>query len=259
MERKDIVKELEGMGYDAEEITVTKNRVRMDGIRIIDGSIAPIIYTDGILKQADRDGMTADEAACMVIRIMDQNAKPDINLDTLKDPDFIKSHVYIGMQRATDEDIVKKPWSVDDCIEMYLYIELTKGATAKVKAGMIDIDLDELWEAAADNTFDQTDIFNFAEYIGLSDDCPLWVCGNKSRNKGASAILDRRALRIFGERHGCERVYALPSSVHEWIILPDDKMAGIDIEALTEMVMMVNGSEVDPVEQLGDRAYLLAV
>ena len=51
--------------------------------------------------------------------------------------------------------------------------------------------------------------------------------------------------------------WCLPSSIHEWIIVP--KSLSDDPEALKEMVMTINASEVLPADQLSDNVFTLDV
>lgn len=49
----------------------------------------------------------------------------------------------------------------------------------------------------------------------------------------------------------------MPSSIHEFLVIPYKEQYNID--KLSEMVKEVNLTEVNPIEQLADKAYLITV
>lgn len=81
----------------------------------------------------------------------------------------------------------------------------------------------------------------------------LYVLSNKTNTYGASVILlpeVRAMLTNFFEGD----VYMLPSSVHEWIILP---ARGCNPDELCAMVKEVNATTLHASEYLADNVYLL--
>ena len=132
---------------------------------------------------------------------------------------------------------------------------------------LINVSVDEAWERAEKNTFAETEIQSITSLLfGLggmpnemaetkSDFPELYVISNNCRFKGASAILDRRALKTFAKEHGVDELVVLPSSVHEMLILPyqDD----MNLDDLSDIVKEVNAVQVEPEERLTDRAYLI--
>lgn len=259
MNRQEIIEALQEKGIDAESITVEKNGVSLDGIRLNGGNVCPVVYTDDIIKEAEAHSLSLDAVVDRIIAIAENN-KPAIDVNAISRPDFIRDKIRIGMQKATSEDIVKRACPLDDNMEIYLYLQISEEATAKIKPGMIDaagLDLDALWRRAELNTYAETDIFGFNELLGMPGDDFMWVISNKARTKGAAAILDKAALERFAASHGVNKVYALPSSIHEWIILPYNPDFNIDM--LSSMVKEVNAATVDPVDQLGSKAYTLTV
>lgn len=261
--REEIIKAMQAKGIEAEATTVSKNNVTLNGIIIKMGTISPVIYTDEIIKKTNDCGWTIAE---VVDRIMEdlETHTPGFDLNNILNPEYIKDHIKIGLQRATNEDIIKRPCQIDDAMECYLYIAINapdQAAAAKLEPGMIDtlnIDLDTLWSRAELNTIANTDIFGFSEFLGMpaAEDI-MYVVTNKDRVKGAGNILDKKALANFASSHGCEKLYAIPSSIHEWIIMPYSD--SYNINALTDLVKEINAAEVDPLDQLGDKAYILTV
>ena len=69
---------------------------------------------------------------------------------------------------------------------------------------------------------------------------------------GASIILSQKILEEFRERVGCSKVFVLPSSINE-VILVDADMG--DASSLRTVVQEVNRTEVSEMEYLSDNVY----
>lgn len=92
------------------------------------------------------------------------------------------------------------------------------------------------------------------EEIRDKGDIGMYVLTNRPKMFGAVSIASEAVRRRLADGLGC-RAYVLPSSVHEMIVIPEDK--GISIEALSSMVRDVNRHEVNEEEQLSDDVYIL--
>lgn len=96
-------------------------------------------------------------------------------------------------------------------------------------------------------------LFGGDENTGLDpEDETMFVLSNKEGVFGAAAVLDRRIMRKVIETIGSS-FYLLPSSVHEWIVVP--AAPDMDVAQLEAMVRSANASVVSPEERLGDRVY----
>lgn len=89
----------------------------------------------------------------------------------------------------------------------------------------------------------------------LEETAPLFIISNKSKIRGASAILNRKALAEFGKKYNTNKIVAIPSSIHEMLLVPYTEECDIDI--FSKMVKEVNNTAVDPTEQLADRAFII--
>ena len=89
----------------------------------------------------------------------------------------------------------------------------------------------------------------------MFDGLPMAVVSNTYKCKGASAILNKEALREYAKANNTDKVYFIPSSIHEGIIIPGTHKN--DIDDLTAMVKEVNSAEVDEVDRLADKAYVI--
>ncbi len=84
------------------------------------------------------------------------------------------------------------------------------------------------------------------------EELPMYVLTNASKNMGAGCILYRGMLQACAERIG-NNFYLLPSSIHEWILIPCDKAS--NPEELICIVRDVNSLQVLPSERLSDYIY----
>jgi hypothetical protein len=198
--------------------------------------------------------------------------------NAIADTELLKSLLRVGVQRSSDQDDVIKRNTKLDNIEEYLYMtdsftdddDVPASARCKLNPAMQLEDLEHLWEIAEANTFAETKIefmFNIlSKAMGtdvelneavMNADNPMYVVSNTRAHLGAAAILDTEALHKFGEAHNISKIIAIPSSIHEFIILPmnDD----IDMENIKSIINDVNQEMVSPDEQLGDHAYILDI
>jgi hypothetical protein len=272
MERKDIVKELVERGYQAEAHDVIKNGVTFEGVMIRgEGAVAPIIYTNEVIKVAEANGASLSEVIDEVIREYKEHKKIQLNIDQFSNKKFILSHMYVGIQKASNEEIEKKMCELEG-LESFLFIrdrdENGGSYSAKVNEQMlelINVSVDDAWERAENNTFAETEIQSITSLLfdlgGMSNeetksDFPeLYVISNNCRFRGASAILNRRALKEFAKEHGVDELIVLPSSIHEMMILP--YRGDMNLNDLSAIVKEVNAVQVEPEERLTDRAYLI--
>ena len=251
--------------------TVTKNGdVEMDGIIVKnEAPIAPTIYTDSIIEKSS----CVDEAVEIISGIIDQNTAPEIDISMLQDKDFILDRIRIGVQKTSDEDLVKKPVPDFPGMDEYLYFSEHTGThdtwSVRIKPGLLQtagIDEDEAWTVAEKHTFEAATITSMAEIlagmtgIDISDyetpDVGMYVISNEEKMKGAASILDRDLLNRFATEQNCTSVVVLPSSIHECILVPVHDT--VNIAEFDAMVKEVNETQVSPEDVLVNRAYIIS-
>ncbi len=79
---------------------------------------------------------------------------------------------------------------------------------------------------------------------------PMLVLTTPDCCHGAVAMLSTRAMEQAKEMLGAERVFVIPSSIHECLIVPDN--GDIKADILQEMIMSVNATELDPIDILSN-------
>lgn len=274
-----IIEELNNRGYNAESHNVVKNNITYRAIMIKNGEqVIPVIYVDKIIEEAEFNNWKLERVIEEILATYTyeyeygQLFKPEFKQFLNKD--FILNNVYVGMQRISNEDIIKCRIKEFPDLEAYIYVrnstEDNVYYTSKLPNKTLDIyniNESELWKKAYNNTFNENiieSIFSLMRdeyYTEFDEDvqryCPLYVVSNSSSIRGAAAILNKPLLKKFGEEHSCKKVIAIPSSIHEFIILPYDPL--ISLDEITDMIKQVNVECVEPEIQLSDRAYILSV
>lgn len=82
---------------------------------------------------------------------------------------------------------------------------------------------------------------------------PMYVLTNSRRALGAACILYDGILKVCEQRIG-EAYYLLPSSIHEWILIPASVIS--DQQELLAMVRDINETQVREIEVLSNQIYL---
>lgn len=140
-------------------------------------------------------------------------------------------------------------------------------ASYKLKPELMEkvgITLFQAWDNAYDNTCGTSVIKTMAEAMGVPaemfEGMPLQIIvTNRNKWRGASSILNKAHLRAWLDERNIKdtKFFMLPSSIHEVILLPYDEDE--NLEGLSAMVREVNAAQVEPEEQLADRAYVVEV
>lgn len=277
--RENIIEKLEQKypqyKFIAQDV-VKNGDVHLKAICVRDESpIAPTIYTDEIISQCDDN---IDEAVNIVSNIIEQHMNPAFDLDMLTNKDYILEHIKIGVQKASDEDLVKLDVTDFEDMEQYLYYSDTNApdSTFSIKlkpalATQIGLDLAEAWAVARSHTFENTTIRSMAsvmrEMLGdafddefdedIFDTAPMqmYIISNREQNKGAASILNRELLENFAKEHNAKHLIIIGSSIHEALLIKVDD--DYDLDTFSAMVRDVNETQVKPEERLTNRAYVL--
>lgn len=258
MTKNDIVNELNKMGYEVREEKVVKNGVEFLGISIIDSDryMIPVFYVEDIIMRAEQRGTTVKDIVREMLQI--HNDALHFNRE-----DFLK-RLYVGVQKESREDIVKCKTEFEG-IEKYLFLrmEALNDAIYSTKISKnilknVDVDESEAWETAENNVRKETEIIQLSSFPMSAEECDMFMISNKSRFRGASAVLNKKVMEAFANLVNTKKIMVLPSSIHEMILIPYHDCE-YDIESCSEIVKLVNENEVELTEQLTDRAYIIEV
>ena len=252
MTKNDIVNELNKMGYEVREENVVKNGVEFLGISIIDSDryMIPVFYVEDIITKAEQSGATVKEIVRDMLKIHN---------DALRESEELNKPIHFNR-----EDFLKRKTEFEG-IEKYLFLrmEALNDAiyAAKISKNIlknVDVDESEAWETAENNVRKETEIIQLSGFPMSAEECEMFVISNKSRFRGASAVLNKKVMKAFANLVNTKKIMILPSSIHEMILIPCHDCE-YDIESCSEIVKLVNENEVELTEQLTDRAYIIEV
>lgn len=86
------------------------------------------------------------------------------------------------------------------------------------------------------------------------EEVKMYYLSNKQRNLGCFSIFTQECRQRLQELFDGD-IYVIPSSIHEFLIVPNDGQR--DFEELTEIISMVNENEVSEEQLLGSKPFLL--
>lgn len=235
---RNLVNELKEIGYDATEQTVYKNGIERKAIVVKDASeIGVTLYLDDIKD------MPINELTNIIEKGLDD--KP-VNAREYFNRGYVLENVLIGLQRKSDEPIIKKDFHGYD---QFLYVVINNGeASYKLKESMLDaldISEDDLWDKAEINTDAQ---------LVLSAFFGMHYATNKYKVRGAGVITTQHNLLKVKEELKADEIVVIPSSIHEVIVLPSNL---VEIEQIRQMIKEVNDEVVDENDILGYEPIIL--
>lgn len=278
---KDHILEYLPESYSAAKVTiqsVVKNNDRkLDGltVRTQNSNISPNIYLNQYFMDYE-DGKDINEIMHEIasVRIRSDNAEFPMIADlTCLDKIKNKIHAKLVNRALNEEYLADKPFTeVADLAAIY-YIELEKSehgnASVVITNNMLDIfgiTVSELHNIALENMHHckEARFLTMAEVlkelihdsVGELDfeEPSLYVLTNSDKVNGAALLLDAETMDRVSERIG-KSFFILPSSIHETIFVPASITDSQDLSSLVEMVVQINGSEVQPEEVLSDHVY----
>lgn len=243
-----IATEMTNRGYVADVVTVTKNGIEMNGVVVGKGEACrPTFYESDFPTDKNIDDI------CDELEDRYEEVKtPDFDVNKMIDIDFMRDNAQLCIQKKGTENIIKRDY-LD--LELYVRCQLFKNedglATYKVPG---KDEYEELIDVAIENTKDSFIIKSLSEMLdipALEDD--MYVVVNDNKSQAAACLYYPEVFKEFCEKYGFEKVFILPSSIHEIIIHPDN--GGVEFNDLNNLVKKVNAEQVSPQEQLSDHAY----
>ena len=275
MTRDDIITELSKHGCKASPYEVTKNSVKLNAIRIDNGSrFNPVVYTDSIIADAEKTHASVTAAADRILSVCRDAKVPDFDINLMHDRDFVSEHLYLALQKSSSEELVRAECGITG-YEAYVHLRHSTsfGTNFSIKLSRkmledIGMDASEAADIALAHTLAETELISISDMIGTpcrpaetnprrnsSAADAMYTLTNKCRFKGASALLDKSALMRYGELYHTESLLVIPSSIHEVLLLPysDDT----DIPKIERMIQNTNAAIVDPCDRLSDKPIII--
>ena len=273
----------DGFRISIQKVVKNNNHV-LTGMTVAgEGSnIAPTFYLDDAYNDYLNGRDFVDIMSALIRSFEEHRAPEEFDTSLVTDYEKAKDRICLKVVNTErNEELLSDVPSVPFCdLSVIFYIKLPEvsgqEASVTVRNALMDswgIDTDTLFEVAKYNTprllpgnvcsmesilpglfYDEPGDFIATGFddIRPANDFGMYVATNNAKLHGASVFLYDNLLSGFADRIGAD-FYILPSSIHELIFLPDTKM--MDAEALRDMVMAVNSSEVMPEEVLSDNVY----
>ena len=273
-EVKEAVESKVGTGFDVTVNKVTKNNdLVLDGlvIKATDTNIAPTIYLNGYYERYEDGAMNLDDVVESIIDTYSRHNSVTFDISTFTDFDAVKNRIcYKLVNTASNkkllEDVPHREL-FDLSIVYYVVVSVEANVTGSIiihnnHIKLWDITENDLYEFASDNTkrllpagiksmFDTLSEMVDMEDLPNTDDF-MYVLTNKEKLQGASTILYPDVLSTFAMKKNAN-LWLIPSSIHEWIIIPDD--GNMNRETLSMMIQEVNSTQLAVDEILSDHPY----
>lgn len=256
----------EGVSITTEKI-IKNNGGVMEGLvlKSENARVASIFYMEDYFSYWER-GVPLEQ---LVRKVMWQfeHCKPqmDVEADFFQNYQEIKENICFKLiNYERNRELLKKvPHKRILDLAMVFYYRIQKDETMQATI-LIEYAHLNAWKITQEELIENAKRYTYlklpAEFINMKGllglvqgkEKQMYVLTNKERSLGAGTFLYPGVLKQAEELLG-ERFYVLPSSIHECILIPEEK--GMYQEALTEIVTEINESQVDPKEVLSDQAY----
>lgn len=229
-------------GIEANLVTVNKNGVKKQGITVGSGTIRPTIYEEHV------EFIQSEYRLMQFINGILEDI-PDISIEQIVTKEFALEHCVTRLQRPTDAPIVKRNF-LD--LEEYVVVDIPDEGSYKVTPQMLEqweITDDEFFNKAKANGWGDFEAMGIGEIVDIPDNFGgMVVISKKSHHYGA--VVMTYLENVFKDKG---EYYILPSSIHEFIMMPAKYVEDVDI--LRNMVKEVNDETVDPQDLLSYSVY----
>lgn len=286
--RKEVIADLAdicGLEFRVEERDVTKNNgVMLHGISISesDGNVSPTIYLEGLYEEYKKGCINLREAENEILRIYSREKScKGLNMCFITDFELIRDKIIFRLVNAERNEellkevphrrfldlaviytvfidgIFKSPGNIvirNDQMETWATDEkelnrLSLENTPRLKKPVIRELSDMIFDLMGSDDFEKDCM---REELTDAGAVKMFVVTNNDKFYGDSIILYPDILNEIRENTRSD-FYLLPSSVHEFIVVPDDGI--VDEEELKELVRSVNETSVGEEDYLSDNVY----
>lgn len=252
-------------------------------------SASPIVYLDDIYGKVQKMGqieILVDE----MINFYETEVKKDIdfsNISKFRDYEKVKPHLYPKLISAKENKGLLSEVPHKNILDLSLvyYLRCDSGETGEIATSLVKnrqleiwgVDVKQLHQDAFQNAKKETIFYPLVSWIALLKeegmlelrkliphieeikeirDANMYVLHNRNGMYGASALFCQNVCDKIADLLQCN-FYLLPSSIHEWILMPEREWQDgeVSLHELSEMVRTVNQEKVNPEEVLSDHAY----
>lgn len=260
---ENVMKTLTDLGYETKTDKVSKNGVERDSLLIKKQDELWAVFYIEVLEKMPEEEITAN-----IIKEL-ENQSFDLDMNLLNDREYLVEHMYIGLQRETSIPLVSRKSPFEGIIE-YLYILYKETCAIDLPIQIFEkitedkYTKEDIWNIALKHTCDDAVIGDIQDMMYADLGVPteskeltslMCVVTNKSRIRGAAAILNKEIIKKYAEQFGLEEIYVIPSSIHEIIVVPNARTQ----EEIDEIVREANSECISDDIKLGEKAFLVKV
>lgn len=264
-------------GYNITIEQVRKNNGHIEtglSVRKEGSNIAPVIYLKE-LKECFEEGKSMEWVTEQLLPIVQEKSmEKKIDMSSFREFETARERIVYKLvnTKKNEEDLKNRPYVefFDLAVVFYYLVE-----EETLENGMIqitnehkrlwDVDTSMLLEAADQNSrlLLGTKVMDLKRLLEAEYGMPkevldpmesggMKILSNRKGHLGASSILYPGLLKSVAKMEGCS-LYLLPSSIHEFILLPDRDNQ--DVSELEETVSQVNKENVSEEEFLSNNVY----
>lgn len=259
---------------NAEITSVTKNNgVVYHGIRISnkDGNLCPVIYLDEPYEHFCEGDETIDDIVHHIISV-GRSTPLSFPEDNIRNYEEAKNRLCIKLINAprNEEMLRHTPHLVFGDLAAIFQIQLDFFSPGRATTTITD-NIIKMWKNVDVNTLFMDAVNNckkdvlirsigsiLASHMGFIPDISdtgeqMYVLTNNEMSNGACQMLFPENLDLIAEKLGTRKVFIIPSSIHECIVVPVDTQ---NIDVLTQMISEVNEAEVADEDILSETLYM---
>lgn len=268
--------EYEDADVDIREV-YKNNNVALTGLNVHPetvNNILPTIYLDDYYKKYQNGTNMNVVLEDMAETIVSHTPNVNVDLELFTNWEFIKQRVYprLNAIKGNEEYLKNKVYTpVDDlAVTYYILVGESPVNTASVMVTnnlfeRYNISKEVLHEKAFENMHisypakvesiveQLVKVLPPEETEVMRNEVPLYVVSNEKGMNGAVEILDPHTMDLIKETLGNQEYLAIPSSVHEFLIMPMEESGSF--REMAAMIQMVNQTAVSKEEILSDHPY----
>lgn len=274
---------------DIHFVQVAKNNDKiLDGLNIFteDTNIVPTIYVNDFFEQYE-NGREFNDILKELADIQLNNEKERVDVTNLIEWDGVKDRVTARLHNieGNTEYLASLTHTKfeDLAVTYHVKIDEEPGCVTSMPINNslfkgYGVSVEELHKQAMDNILKENDIVfkpmrevlieslledipetmseeegrKIVEEFIPNDGSGAYVLSNEKKNNGTICILNEEVQDMISEKFGGD-FYAIPSSIHEWLILPKDMFESY--KEVDSMISDINQSHVAPEERLSDHVF----
>lgn len=252
------------------------NGVMLRAITIVnpDSNISPTIYLNDFKKQYE-ETHDIDEICNKIAELNEKHEAVEFDVDSVVNFSKVKTRICAKLiSRERNRNLLKNvPYRefLDLAVVYFVSLEEMEFASILIHDNLLErwgVTEEELYSCAMQNMpklfpenilpmsevlKDMLSVEAMPEEAFAVIEDTIYVATNQSKIFGAAVLLYPRFLEHEAEALG-RNFYIIPSSVHEVLIIPAEKIEQ-DADELLEMVKEVNTTQVSDEEVLSDNVY----